>query len=91
MPKMKRISLNIFCVCVSITGCWKQFSFCLFPQMEILQIFSLIILKKVQILFSWDNHCQYSVYIFPARYLDNILNISGTMYYLLFCILCIIL
>ena len=37
--EMKRISLYIFFVCVSITGCGKQFSFCLFPQMEILQIF----------------------------------------------------
>ena len=36
IPKTKRTIQYIFCVCVSITGCRKEFPFELFPQMEIL-------------------------------------------------------
>lgn len=47
--KTKRTIQYIFCVCVSITGCQKYISFCAFsPNGNSLDLFSLIILKKVQ-------------------------------------------
>lgn len=66
----------------------KNFLFAFSPNGNSLNLLSMIILKCKQILFFWDNNYpQFCVDFFLPSFLDNCLNINGSIFY--FSVTCI--